>query len=385
VHEAANWADLLANRFNMLYDIIFAKSIKEGFPLRKLLLPFVIPLILACLAMPLATAAQSPDEAVVRAVLFYSPTCPACHRVIEELLAPMAGEYGDQLQIMAIDTSKSAGLLLYNAAVQRYQIQRRGVPTVVVSDVVLIGSREIPEQFPSLVKEGLASGGIGWPDIPGLDQVPSEVRMTIGSKGLQPIGTKESSLGLMGLALTGGVLAGMVAALGYAAWRVGTAWQHLFKLSRSRRKSLPSAETRAIPILALVGLGIATYLAYAEIAHVEAICGPIGGCNFVQSSLYARILGIPVAVLGMLYYLAIGVLWAGQRSPTRQRANRSVLGLLGLTLFGTLFSIYLTSLELFVVRAACTWCLGSAVVTTILMLLVVIPATRGPGRKHARR
>lgn len=134
----------------------------------------------------------------------------------------------------------------------------------------------------------------------------------------------------------------------------------------SARKPLPYAKTWAIPILALVGLGIATYLAYVEIAHVEAVYGPIGRCNFVQSSPYAHILGIPVAALGVLYYLAVGVLWAGQRSPTRQRANRSVLGLLGLTLFGTLFSIYLTSLELFVVRAACTWCLGSAVATTML-------------------
>jgi uncharacterized membrane protein/thiol-disulfide isomerase/thioredoxin len=369
----------------MLYDIVLAKSIKEDSQMRKLLLPLAIVLILACLATPFTTAAQSPDEAVVRAILFYSPTCPACHQLIEELLAPMAGDYGNRLQIKAIDTSQSAGLQLYNAAVQRYQIQQQGVPTLVVSDVVLIGSGEIPDQFPSLVEEGLASGGISWPDIPGLDQVPPEVQMTIGSEGLQAVRTEGASTGLMGRTLTGGMLGGMIAALVYGAWRVKTAWQNLAKLFQSGRKPLPHAETWAIPILALVGLGIATYLSYVEITHVEAICGPISGCNFVQSSPYARILNIPVAVLGVLYYLGIGVLWAGQRSLSRRWANRSVLGLLGLTFIGILFSIYLTFLEIFVVRAICMWCLGSALAATVLMLLVVVSATRSPLPKRGRR
>jgi uncharacterized membrane protein len=353
--------------------------------MRKLPLPFVILLIVACLAILPTAAAQSASEPVVQAILFRSPTCPACHSVIDELLSPMAGDYGDRLQIMAIDTSQSAGLLLYNAAVQRYQIQRQGVPTLVVGDVVLIGSREIPDQFPSLVEEGLAAGGIGWPDIPGLDQAPSEVQMTIGSKGLQPVGTQAPPPDPVGFALAWVVLAGMVAALGYAAWRVGTARQCLGRLLQSGRKPLTYAKTWAIPILGLVGLGIATYLAYVEITHIEAICGPIGGCNFVQSSPYARILGIPVAVLGVLHYLAIGALWVGQRYPVRRLANLSALGLLGVTLFGTLFSIYLTCLEIFVVRAICIWCLGSAVTTTILMLLVVVPVTGSPSPKRVRR
>jgi len=89
-------------------------------------------------------------------------------------------------------------------------------------------------------------------------------------------------------------------------------------------------------------------------------------------------------VLGVLYYLTIGALWAGQRHSARRWANLSALGLLGLTLFGTIFSIYLTCLELFVVRAICSWCLGSAVTTTILMLLVVVPITGSPAAKRVQ-
>jgi len=107
--------------------------------MRKLLLLFTVLFILDCLAIPLAADAQSPEEPVVQAILFRSPTCPACHQVIDELLSPMAGDYGKRLQIVGIDTSQSAGLKLYRATVERYQIprERQGVPTLVIGDVEL--------------------------------------------------------------------------------------------------------------------------------------------------------------------------------------------------------------------------------------------------------
>jgi len=341
--------------------------------MKKLPLPFVILLIVACLAIQPTAAAQSADEPVVQAILFYTPTCPACHSVNDEVLEPMMDDYGDQLEILRINTFEDSGYELYLAMVERYQIpsERQGVPTLVVGEVVLVGGREIPEQFPSLVEEVLAAGGVGWPDIPGLDQAISEFQ----TETSDPVG----------LVLASAVLVGMVVALGYTAWRVGTARQHLARLLKKGRKPIPPAKTRAIPFLGLAGLGIAAYLAYVEITHVEAICGPIGGCNIVQASPYARILGIPIAVLGVLNYLAVGALWVGQRYQGGRWGNQTTLGLLGLTIFGALFSIYLTCLELFVVRAVCTWCLGSAVATTILMLLVVLPVAGIPPSKKGRR
>ena len=348
----------------------------------KGLLLFAILFSVACLAMPYATAAQSVGEPVVQAILFYTPTCPSCHRVTNEVLEPMANDYGDRLQIVRINTHEPVGYEVYLATVERHQIprERQGVPTLVVGDVVLVGGREIPEQFPDLVEEGLAAGGIGWPDIPGLAQAISEVQ----DEELPSDEIEVPPSDPVGFALAGVVLAGMVAALGYAAWRVVTVRQHLVQLLRLGRSSVPHIQTWGIPLLVLVGLGIATYLAYVEITHAEALCGPIGECNIVQSSSYALILGIPVAVLGVLHYLAIGALWAGQRYVAGRLANLSVLGLLGLALFGTLFSIYLTCLEIFVVRAICAWCLGSAVTTTILMLLVVVPVTGSPSLKVKR-
>ena len=130
--------------------------------------------------------------------------------------------------------------------------------------------------------------------------------------------------------------------------------------------------------MALAGLGVAAYLAYVEISRVEAICGPVGQCNIVQSSAYAHILGVPVALLGIVSYVAILVLWLAQKYLADRLGTWPTLGLMVVTIFGTLFSIYLTLLELFVIHAVCVWCLSSAVITLILMLMVVVPATAKP-------
>jgi glutaredoxin len=108
----------------------------------------------------------------VHAVLFYSPTCPHCSHVMEEVLPPLQVVYGDQLQIAEIDVTTSEGLALYDAAVVYFRIppERRGVPTMVVGDQVLVGSREIPTYLPDLIERGLAEGGVDWPPIP--DFVP---------------------------------------------------------------------------------------------------------------------------------------------------------------------------------------------------------------------
>jgi uncharacterized membrane protein len=377
--------------------------------------------ILVCLAVLHPVTIQSAGEPVVQASLFYSPNCSHCHHVITEVLVPMLDDYGDQLQIVGIDTSQTDGSQLYQATIERYQIpaERRGVPTLVVGDIVLVGSVEIPEQFPALVEEGLAAAGIDWPDIPGLAQLLTEVPpepsppslpqattrplstptvMLQAPVTLYPSPTPAPAVALLkgredevqptdeqdpppdplGFALAGAVLVGMVVAFGYSAWRVARpeARQRVFQLFSLDRPLVAHASRWLIPFLSLVGLGVASYLAYVEVTHVEAVCGPVGECNAVQTSAYALLLGVPVAVWGVLYYVAIAALWAGQRTLAGRLANLSLLGLLGLTFFGALFSVYLTCLELFVIHAICSWCLSSAVISTALMLLTMLAVTR---------
>ena len=121
-----------------------------------------------------------------------------------------------------------------------------------------------------------------------------------------------------------------------------------------------------IPALSVVGLVVAGYLSYVEITLTEAVCGPVGDCNTVQQSQYARLFGVlPIGVLGVAGYVVILGAWAVQYYGPKDLRVLARLVLLGSTLFGTLFSIYLTFLEPFVIGATCAWCLASAVVITL--------------------
>ena len=123
----------------------------------------------------------------------------------------------------------------------------------------------------------------------------------------------------------------------------------------------------------MVGVGVAGYLAYVETQSVPAVCGPVGDCNAVQSSPYVSLLGIPIGVLGVFGYLAILGVWLWSRSSTHAFAQQMQLLLFGMALVGVLFSLYLTYLEPFVIGAVCIWCLTSAVLMTLLLLLTVKP------------
>jgi uncharacterized membrane protein len=169
------------------------------------------------------------------------------------------------------------------------------------------------------------------------------------------------------LSLAGLVLGGMLFALFYAGRSISMNSQQLFRLSR---QAAPFVRGWIIPFLSILGLIVAAYLAYVEITATEAVCGPVGDCNAVQSSPYAQIAGVPVAVLGLLNYLAILGMWFFVRFGRGQAADLALLGILILTVVGTVFSIYLTMLEIFVIIAVCLWCLSSAIITAAIMLVV---------------
>ncbi len=133
----------------------------------------------------------------------------------------------------------------------------------------------------------------------------------------------------------------------------------------------------AMPVLALIGLGVAGYLTYVETQSVSAVCGPIGDCNSVQTSPYAKVLGVlPVGLLGAFGYIAILVVWFYGRFRSDRLSEYAPMAIFGMTFFGTLYSLYLTFIELFVIKAVCIWCLSSAVIITLLMLLSLNPAMR---------
>jgi thiol-disulfide isomerase/thioredoxin len=126
--------------------------------------------LLIAIFIPFNMVHAQTEQPVVRAVLFYSPTCGHCEFVINQTILPMMDEYGDQLQVIGIDVTQQDGQALFLSATQMFNLEQAGVPFLVIDDMYLIGSGDIPEQFPSLVKTYLAQGGVDYPNIPGLQQ-----------------------------------------------------------------------------------------------------------------------------------------------------------------------------------------------------------------------
>ena len=117
-------------------------------------------------------------------------------------------------------------------------------------------------------------------------------------------------------------------------------------------------------VLALIGLGVAAYLTYVHYEGIEPACGLGGDCEKVQTSEWADLAGVPVALLGLIGYATIlATLFV-------EREEALIAGAL-VALVGFGFSAYLTYLELFVIDALCQWCVASALLLTALAGLSV--------------
>jgi uncharacterized membrane protein len=122
----------------------------------------------------------------------------------------------------------------------------------------------------------------------------------------------------------------------------------------------------AIAGIALVGVGIATYLVYVHYAGIQPFCvAGGGGCEKVQTSDFAKLAGIPVAVLGLVGYMAI-------LASLFVRGDLGRLAGAAIALSGFGFSMYLTYREIFTIKAICQWCVASAVLMTLLAVLTVV-------------
>lgn len=312
---------------------------------------FAVILLAGLFSTILPVSAQS---TVVQAVLFYSPTCPHCERVMQNTINPMLNQYGDQLVVLEVDVTTIDGNALYSEAQATFPKMQEtvGVPTLIVGDTVMVGEVEIPAQFPQLVANGLKSGGISWPDFAGVTDY-------ISKNGINPpVGLTPPSLSeVFGRDVTGNSIS-LIVLFGLVAVVIGNG------IGIARAVPLPRRWPKwLVPALIVLGLGVSIYLSYVELTQTSAVCGPVGDCNAVQQSNYARLFGIlPIGLFGFIGYALIGLSWLAKTyGPTHSQRNftRIIWGLSG---FGILFSIYLTFLEPFVIGATCAWCLTSAVV-----------------------
>lgn len=394
------------------------------------LIKYWMMLILVGLLVTIPAQAQS--NPTVYAVLFYSTTCPHCHQVINQDLPPLQSQYGEQLQVLFVNVRTSEGLQMMRDACQIYAVptERCGsVPMMVIGSSVLIGSVQIPTELPQLVTNGLAAGGLGIPPIPGLyEAVVEQIQATQNTTNAVSLTAVEELTwrerftddwiaNTFAIVITLLLTISLLFQLN-TGWRVYTThrvpkrradrtWRIVFALAivtvllsislifeqeglslvlamgvvgllalvtallwRAKLEKRTLSAEPIIPLLAVGGLLVAGYLAYVETGNNEAVCGAVGNCNTVQQSEYATFLGlVPIGILGVIGYVFILIGWRLTQLRRQAIAQYAQLGLLGLTLVGVMFSVYLTFLEPFVIGASCVWCLTSALLMLMLLWL----------------
>ncbi len=423
-------------------------------------------------SVALAPASLASQTHPVRAVLFFSPTCPHCHQVINEDLPviferfggkpavwadPAAGPRGPaffyltngELEVLLVDASQQAGGMLYETASQQLAIPpaRMGLPRLVVGDSVLVGSLEIPTRFPAMIERARAGGGLDWPAIDGLaEHIPvipavqvadataddtaagptaeepppqthaarDSIAATAADQAVPPpaappLGGDSAPARSNAAAVTavdsapGAAVQSSLEAIRVVHETPWTrfrrdpagnsmsvivllvmAWSLWTVSSRAAGWSARETASFAVPVLAMIGFCVAGYLTYVEMSGALAACGPVGDCNAVQQSPYARVGGMPVGLLGLAGYAGVLVTWGVSRSGPGGVAQWATFALLPMAFVGVLFSVYLTFLEPFVIGATCMWCLTSAVIMTLLLWLVAGSGTRAWRRIRAR-
>ena len=300
--------------------------------MRKLLICII--LILTVFSVFLASPAYS-ARAVVRAVLFYSPTCGHCHYVITEVLPPLFEKYGDQLQIVALDVSRPAEQELFRMALDHFKVEYAGVPFLAIGDNYLVGSVDIPEQFPGLIETYLAQGGVDWPPVSGLAEA---------MKAIYPSGETSQ--------VEATPIVSNLAQATKAAYPSGGTSQVEAKpivsnLAQATKAAYPSGETSQVEATPIVIAGTSSAFADLNIQSSRSLVAkfaqdPLGN-SLAVIVLVGMLFVLGVSVLSYRHTIQVGIL----KIPFERSWNRliPVLCVAGLGVAGYLAYVELTQVE----------------------------------------
>ncbi|MEI6659881.1 MAG: vitamin K epoxide reductase family protein [bacterium] len=132
----------------------------------------------------------------------------------------------------------------------------------------------------------------------------------------------------------------------------------------------------AIALLGLCGFLLAYYIRAKKKSKKKLVCpkNPKIDCDTVIHSDYSRILGIPIEILGMLYYVLTGFAHSAEIAAYPTLLYPPAL-FFGVSLCAVLFSVYLIAVQAFAIRHWCLWCLGSAMICTAIAVLSYLALT----------
>jgi uncharacterized membrane protein len=129
-------------------------------------------------------------------------------------------------------------------------------------------------------------------------------------------------------------------------------------------------------LLSLAGLFISAYLYLYKIGRIGSLACGAGDCETVQLSRWSQLWGVEVALIGVLGYAGLLALSLASLQPFLE-SRRWPAGLLAILAgIGVIFTIYLTYLELFVIRAVCRWCVASGVIIVAILTAALLDLRR---------
>jgi uncharacterized membrane protein len=123
--------------------------------------------------------------------------------------------------------------------------------------------------------------------------------------------------------------------------------------------------------LIIIGIFDTAYLSWVKLADTQVFCGGAANCESVNSSVYSEIFNIPIAYLGLVAYIFLAILFLLEKRASIPKDISSLLRF-ATCLIGSLYSIYLTYIEIAVIRAICPYCILSAILMILLLALAII-------------
>lgn len=124
-------------------------------------------------------------------------------------------------------------------------------------------------------------------------------------------------------------------------------------------------------VLASGGFTLAYYIHSTKKEAKPMVCPLNGNCDHVVHSEYGKVIGVPVETIGIVYYFFVGTFFAVALYAPAVLPDWAGYAIIGITGVAFLFSLYLTSLQTFVLKHWCTWCLMSAAISTSIFIITI--------------
>ncbi len=122
-------------------------------------------------------------------------------------------------------------------------------------------------------------------------------------------------------------------------------------------------------LISFIGILDTGYLISEHFSINNVICNIDDTCNIVLTSKYSNFFGIPLAILGLMYYLTIFIN-SFLFKITKYTGYKTIL--LYLPFFSFIFSLFLIYLQLFILNSICIYCMASAILSTFIFILSII-------------